>query len=385
MPLKAEAKGAERFVLIYLSLLVLCTPIDYAFFPDLGMYMTQSWEAILQFLGILFHSETGARSFAVYSDSRGMYLMFAGCFPLAFLTFLIFSHFRPLVKSWISIGLTFLLLGFLVLNLGHYGIQKLFMRQFFPLDGKLLFTPLGQFDKDLLFWTTMGTSRLFNLITGGLELLTAFLILIPRMRQIGLLVSLILFSHILLLNLSFNIDVKLLVLLLLGIGIFLSLPLLRSITSSMHTGSIHIPRPFLDKSVKGPNWTLGVLILLELSMVARAAIATPNKALEHSLLSRSFESLNPTERDPKRLHFHTTGYLIEEFDDGRFLPVAMLEDRSIQMIRLTESGEELAYALRSDTLELRGILSGEEIAWQLLELDLERLPLKSDGFRLIAP
>ncbi|MDA0973347.1 MAG: hypothetical protein O2867_06405 [Bacteroidetes bacterium] len=371
MPLKAEAKGAERFVLIYLSLLVLCTPIDYAFFPDLGMYMTQSWEAILQFLGILFHSETGARSFAVYSDSRGMYLMFAGCFPLAFLTFLIFSHFRPLVKSWISIGLTFLLLGFLVLNLGHYGIQKLFMRQFFPLDGKLLFTPLGQFDKDLLFWTTMGTSRLFNLITGGLELLTAFLILIPRMRQIGLLVSLILFSHILLLNLSFNIDVKLLVLLLLGIGIFLSLPLLRSITSSMHTGSIHIPRPFLDKSVKGPNWTLGVLILLELSMVARAAIATPNKALEHSLLSRSFESLNPTERDPKRLHFHTTGYLIEEFDDGRFLPVAMLEDRSIQMIRLTESGEELAYALRSDTLELRGILSGEEIAWQLLELDLE--------------
>jgi hypothetical protein len=277
------------------------------------------------------------------------------------------------------------LICFLALQLGQYGLQKLFMRQFFPLDGKLLFTPLGQLDKDTLFWTTMGTSRLFNHITGGIELLTAALIITPRFRPYGLILSTLVLDHILLLNLSFNIDVKLLVSLLLSISVLLSFPMLKAIYSSIKTGMIKLPSVLIRGRLKWAYWSMIFLVFLELGMGARSAMSIPDVPPVGSLLTRSFYMLNAEINTPKRIHFHGSGYLIEEFEGSIFNPLPMIEDRSVHMILLTEHDESLNYSIRGDTLFLSGTLAGEELAWQLLELDLAQLPLKQDAFRWMAP
>ena len=55
------------------------------------------------------------------------------------------------------------------MQVAGYGVQKLLMQQFFTPEANTLYTPLGRLDKDILFWTTMGLSRGYNIFLGVVE------------------------------------------------------------------------------------------------------------------------------------------------------------------------------------------------------------------------
>jgi hypothetical protein len=113
---------------------------------------------------------------------------------------------------------------FLALCLFKYGFDKVFKTQFYLPEPNILYTPMGQVSRDLLFWSTMGSSYAYNLFSGAVELVLAVLLLWRRTRAAGLLMAAGVLLNILSINFSFDISVKLFSILLLGMVLFLLAP-----------------------------------------------------------------------------------------------------------------------------------------------------------------
>jgi len=102
-----------------------------------------------------------------------------------------------------------------------YGFDKIFKAQFPEPEPNILFTRFGNLDKDILFWSTIGTSKIYNMIMGSIELFSGILLLLRRSRFLGLLLAMISFTQILIINISFDISVKFFSLILLLMSVFL--------------------------------------------------------------------------------------------------------------------------------------------------------------------
>ena len=98
---------------------------------------------------------------------------------------------------------------YLAYILFSYGWQKVFLLQMPQPDHSDLLTRFGQMNHMSLLWRTVGASPLFQFVGGALEVLPAFLLLHRRTALAGALLAVPVLSFVLLLNLSFNVFVKL--------------------------------------------------------------------------------------------------------------------------------------------------------------------------------
>ncbi|RYY64133.1 MAG: hypothetical protein EOO12_10485 [Chitinophagaceae bacterium] len=105
--------------------------------------------------------------------------------------------------------LQFVLTAWLAAVLARYGADKVFKTQFYLPEPTTLYTPLGFLDKDILYWSTIGTARPYNLFLGGTEVLAAGLLLWRRTRRAGLLLALTVLVQVLAVDLCFGIGVRL--------------------------------------------------------------------------------------------------------------------------------------------------------------------------------
>lgn len=127
-------------------------------------------------------------------------------------------------KSWTSRFLSiteYVCVMYIAVILIKYGIDKIFETQFPEPESNILFTRLGNLDKDILFWSTMGTSKMYNTIIGSIELFSGILLLFRLFRFSGLLLAVICFTQVFIINISFDISVKFFSVILLGMSIFL--------------------------------------------------------------------------------------------------------------------------------------------------------------------
>lgn len=108
------------------------------------------------------------------------------------------------INSFIRIIIAYYL-SFILLK---YGFDKVFKAQFYLPEPNILYERFGNLSKDILFWSTIGTSRFYSVSTGIIEVLTALLLLFRPTRTLGILISTIVFFHILLINFGFDISVK---------------------------------------------------------------------------------------------------------------------------------------------------------------------------------
>lgn len=151
-----------------------------------------------------------AGPFPFYSDSSGMYLLLLVCPALAALTagFI----FLPILRRFREIGLQLtriLMLYFLVLELWKYGWIKLIKLQFYLPEPNTVYSPLGSLSKDIAYWSVIGSSHAYVVFMGIAELLAGTLLLFRRTRFAGLLLALGIFVNVLMVNISFDISVKL--------------------------------------------------------------------------------------------------------------------------------------------------------------------------------
>ncbi|MCX8532994.1 hypothetical protein [Chryseobacterium luquanense] len=145
-----------------------------------------------------------------------------------------------------------------------YGVDKIFKTQFPEPESNILFTKFGNLDKDILFWSTIGTSKIYNNITGSIEIFSGILLLFKRSQFLGLLIAMICFSQILIINISFDISVKFFSLILLLMSIFL----LRKKGWKLFLKMIKLPKEtFLDKTSVLPYKTFLKILILGIAFI----------------------------------------------------------------------------------------------------------------------
>src|SRR5271166_352434 len=111
-----------------------------------------------------------------------------------------------------------------------YGVAKLFPWQFPALSLSKLLQTYGDSSPMGLMWTFMGASPSYSFFGGAAEVLAGMLPVIPRLATLGALVSIGLMSNVLMLNLGYDVPVKLVSIHLLLMAGFLVAPDLRRLT-----------------------------------------------------------------------------------------------------------------------------------------------------------
>jgi hypothetical protein len=173
------------------------------------------FKAPVQWLGQLMFGHLGLKDFS--SDTRSLNLLLLWLFVMALVTAAFIKKREVSVITLLKTLVTY----FLAFALLKYGLDKVFNLQFYQPGPNILYTPFGNLDKDILFWSTVGISPAYSIITGAVEVLAALLLLFRRTRTIGLLIALVALLHIVIINFSFDISVKTFSLLLTAMAVYL--------------------------------------------------------------------------------------------------------------------------------------------------------------------
>ncbi len=110
-----------------------------------------------------------------------------------------------------------------------YGISKLLGDQFSQPDFASLIRPLGDFDARNLFWEFMGASKSYQIFGGILETLAGLLLLFRRTTTLGALIAFSLFINVLMLDIGYDVFVKVRVIYFLLVNILILIPDLRNL------------------------------------------------------------------------------------------------------------------------------------------------------------
>lgn len=126
----------------------------------------------------------------------------------------------PRLQAWLRTYVCFFLAIFML----SYGAAKAIKAQFvFPSLAELL-QPIGESSPMGLVWDFMGASTAYTMFTGVAEMLGGFLLAFRRTRLLGAMVSAGAMLNVLMLNLCFDVPVKLFSAHLLLMAVFLMLP-----------------------------------------------------------------------------------------------------------------------------------------------------------------
>ncbi len=161
----------------------------------------------------------------ITSDSFLMYVLYGILLLLSVFIYAVISKYKKgYLYSFISVTLNY----YLSLQLIKYGCYKLFKSQFYLPEPNILYTPLGQLDQDILFWSTMGVNYPYNIFMGLLEVIPGLLLLHKKTRLIGVVLAMPVLLNIVAINFSFDISVKLYSFFLFFMSCYLFIPWLKS-------------------------------------------------------------------------------------------------------------------------------------------------------------
>lgn len=244
------------------------------------------------------------------------------------------------------------LVYYLALQLARYGFDKLFKGQFYLPEPNILYTPLGMLDQDVLYWSVMGLSYPYNVFMGGMEVLAAIGLLIRPTRVLSLLLSGGIFVHVVAVNWSFDISVKLYASFLLGLSILLLAPqmtrLYAFLVQQKHTALK--PELALQYASQYPfGWAAGktfVLCLICMEVLypyLRSGYFnddnSPRPYLHGAYTVEAIRgpqgSSIPPDLHLKRLFIHRDGYLIFQHENDKMEDFKLTLDTLHQQLILT--------------------------------------------------
>lgn len=129
--------------------------------------------------------------------------------------------------QWLRIYVCF----FLAVTMLSYGGYKTIKSQFSNPSLHRLLQPVGEMSPMGLLWTFMGASDSYTIFTGVGEMLGGLLLAFRRTRLLGALVCIGILSNVVMLNLSYDVPVKIFSSHLLAMAVFLTLPDLRRLAN----------------------------------------------------------------------------------------------------------------------------------------------------------
>lgn len=403
------SKGKKFFFLCtfcYVIIFINSFSFPHAFIPDTGKIFSPFFEKLARFSGEnIFHPGRGA-VYELVSDSAGMYIH---AFNLVFISVFLAWIWMELDKrreNYASLFYWFCVIVryYLALHMLSYGFNKVFKWQFYLPEPNTLYTPMGEVPRDLLYWSAMGTSRLYNIFMGITEVVAAALLLFRRTTMAGALLTLGIMVNVLFVNLSFNISVKLFSAFLILLCLILLVPRFKSLFHFFFAaGAPSVPQgyPVFSETKKmlyrAAKYTAIVFLFFStLWEYARSGIFNDDKAPRPflhgaytvTLFVRNGDTLPPLLTDAyrwKRAFVHRRGYFIVQGMNDALSDLELKYDSlspRLHLLNYIDSSKcSVHYRLLNDsTLQLSGNFFGSDLFVQMKKEDLSKLWLLQDEF-----
>ncbi len=235
-------KIAFRFTFVYFALYTLYFPFHFLPFPPFlqisGMYNSM-WSAAVPWVGkhvLHLQHDFGLDYLNTASGSKDTsyaYVQVLCYLAIAAVATVIWSALDRRRGNYQWLHKWFMV--YLRLNLAAvmipYGTAKIFPLQFPPPSLSKLLQTYGESSPMGLMWTFMGASRSYSFFGGATELLAGILLVVPRLATLGALVCIGVMSNVLMLNLAYDIPVKLGSIHLILMAVFVVLPDLGRLSS----------------------------------------------------------------------------------------------------------------------------------------------------------
>ncbi|MFT5777171.1 MAG: hypothetical protein ACI837_000102 [Crocinitomicaceae bacterium] len=384
---------SKQIIGTWLLLFAISIPFTFNTIPHPGTWITNHLYPITSWIGeSIFGLELVSK--ATTSDASTLYIQ---AILLLFIAGLIVVLVRLLGKfsnhqifTFLHVSATYVLAFFLL----KYGFDKLFHFQFYPPEPNTLFTPVGFLSKDILFWSTMGSSGTYNTFMGLIEVLPGILLLFKRTRLLGAFIGLGVLINVFALNIGFDITVKLLSSFLVILSLFVLIPWYRRLGSlflqlpkseikSTELEKSIVLKPLYKRAIKGAMLCLFSIELL-LPYINAGNFSGP--IYEDTPHHGSYEVLPNDlallgDSTIRRIHIHSKGYFITESRTGEFKDYPIRNFVAGSSLVFTSEQLEIVVKYGSDHVFFCwDDENGQPKVLSTIKLDLNELPLKDDTY-----
>lgn len=277
-----------------------------------------------------------------------------------------------------------------------YGFNKIFKLQFYIPEPNTLYTPLGQLSKDILFWSSMGSSHSYNLFMGLVEIIPALLLLFRRTRMLGAVISFTVLLNVLMINFGFDISVKILSSFLLFLSLVILVPYAKKLFSFFFQVNNKVPRSTLSFEVEKTK----KLIIFKSCIICCILFETlftyfntnnfndnmQNRPLFHG----AYEVLNAPNstsqfgnlQQIKRIFIHRKGFFIIQFQDDKMKDFQMKTNTLTNTIDVYTVNKKMT--LKITPTEIIWNEKNAPVHLPIKKLNWEKLPLLRDEFHWIS-
>ncbi|MGE0216486.1 DoxX family protein [Mycolicibacterium sp.] len=399
------------FCLVFAQIMFVYTGIFRLWLPDLAVM----WQMILierpiswvgtHLLGIdavLHHDSNSGDQAAVWV----MVLCFAVIALTATAIWTVLDHRRPDYRRLNAWFLTFLRLC-LGGQMLFYGLAKLIPTQM-PLPPlAALLRPVGDLSPASVLWLQVGSSPTYQIALGAAETVAGLLLFLPRTATLGAVLSLASMGQVFLLNMTYDVPVKILSSHLLLISLILVAPQLRRLADVfvLHKPAEPLTQPELFASSRRNRIAALVQVVLGVWVLAGCVATTwlawyeygggrPRPELYGIWSVSDFTvdgtTLPPLTSDPtrwQRVVFDEVGVLTYQRMDGELIDAPAAIDGDTLTVAAPD-GTAPEATLRfdrdsPDTMRFDGELDGRPVTMTLQRVDPASFTLNSRGFHWV--
>lgn len=376
-----------------ISLFFIGFSLDLNLLPDITDVFASTFESLYASIGDALNWEN--KTYALLSDTTGSYMhiltLLILCLLPAFWGSMVLKDKKDQSIQIVRRILTYILVFVLII----YGFNKVFKWQFYQAEPNTLYTPLGMLSKDIVYWSSMGSSYSYTVFSGIMELLAALLLIFRRTRMLGLLVSTGVFLNIFMINLGFDISVKVLSGLLLLMSCVLLLPYIPILINSSKRDFMANQRDYLiEHSYRMP----GKIVILSLFLLEglypyvssgnynddladRPLLHGAYKVDAHIIDGTDYSSSAANEWTWKRVFVHRRHYLIVQHQDDSMEDYQMdVNGNKITLKAANGKVYHLNYDETESGLLLNGMVQNQEIDIMMSKMNWKTLPFLQNEF-----
>jgi uncharacterized membrane protein YphA (DoxX/SURF4 family) len=388
----------------FVLLFILSFSFDHEFIPDAGSYFSSYFEQLAAWSGKIFFNLGEKTVYKIESDTAGFYLNAFNLFIISLLVAIVGSFTDKRRANYQQLAYWFFVLirFYLAMQLFSYGFNKIFKWQFYLPEPNTLYTTVGNTPRDLLYWSSMGTSRFYVVFSGMMELIAAALLLFRRTYIAGALTALIVMLNVLMINFGFDISVKLYSMFLILLCLILLIPESKRLFHfffSRKPVSLEKWKPEFSKRNSRILLVVKTMIIIAilldpLSLYIRTRNfnddLAPRPALhgayDVTLFVKNSDTLLPLLTDTKRwkrIFIHRRGYLITQLMNDEMSDYNLYVDTTRKKLMMENANERsyLNYTMKNDSILLvDGNFFGDTLNLELKKIDLKKLPLLQNEF-----
>ena len=401
---------AFRFAVVYFGLTILCTQLFSAVFLLPSPVFLTGVQNLFVIVGErLFRVGPITLAFSGSGDKLIDWVQAGTLLLIALITTVVWSVVsrsasHPRAYKWFRLLLRFALGATMV----RYGLGKVIPLQMPTLFLTRLVEPFGNFSPMGVLWTSIGASPAYESFVGAVELAGGILLFFPRTTLLGALISFAAAGEVFVLNMTYDVPVKLLSFHLVLLTLVLVAPYARNLSDLLllHRPSAPVGEPLVGSTPRRRRYWLVaqaaygvVLVLLAFGTVmfqwSRFGAGAPRSPLfgiwnvERMTIDGELRPpLSTDEMRARRVIMQTPSEVVfQRMDDtfDRFSAEFDMDGTTIKVTSVDRKTESKLTYRRSpaDRLVLDGTLDGRVVHLELTEVELNTFRLTSRGFHWI--